>query len=411
MKRLAILLPLALAVAPALAETPATRSPAVPANEPMVVETIRLEHETADKIATALGNLCSDFCEVTADKRDRDGKLLLYRGPKGNLPAVREIVSRLDVDHPEIRFAALILKIGSPTNRETALAWFDRAILGIEPQPGPESFTNGGAFVVYRGTRDAAFATAVSNENAKILGMPLFVARDGDTSEISHLDVVDEPGQPAFTNGVSISVQPFVPRDETASRLTLTVGASVHSGGDSSTMQDMIVGVRRGEAAVFVPPPAGDCHVLFFLFPDDSAFRLSPEPLSPEPPSGPVVEKMRRIVLPEVEFYRARLADVFSFLCDASAEFDEPGVAPAERGVNFVIDVPAERIDDIPRITIRAKPVSVLAVLDIIARTTDLEWHVDGKIVRIGLPSPTDPATNAPAPHADSAEGAKEPAP
>ena len=75
--------------------------------------------------------------------------------------------------------------------------------------------------------------------------------------------------------------------------------------------------------------------------------------------------------------------------------------------MNFVIDVPAERIDDIPRITIRAKPVSVLAVLDIIARTTDLEWHVDGKIVRIGLPSPTDPATNAPAPHADPAEGVK----
>jgi len=50
-----------------------------------------------------------------------------------------------------------------------------------------------------------------------------------------------------------------------------------------------------------------------------------------------VEEKMRRIVLPEINFRNANINDVIPFFESASREYDDPGVPAEKRGVNFVL--------------------------------------------------------------------------
>ena len=95
-----------------------------------------------------------------------------------------------DAVHPEIRIDALVLQIGSPTNRESAMDWYYRALLGADPALFPES--DRPAVACYRGTLDAARAAAVSDGNAHILGMPSAVFGDGCKAEVSLLDIDGE---------------------------------------------------------------------------------------------------------------------------------------------------------------------------------------------------------------------------
>jgi len=188
----------------------------------------------------------------------------------------------LDAVHPEIRIDALVLQIGSPTNRESATDWYYRALLGADPALFPEADRH--AVACYRGTLDAARAAAVSDGNAHILGMPSAVFGDGCKAEVSLLDIDGEPGKPAVTNGVRLSVRPIVCRGGTP-LLRLTAEASVFAGDDTAETEELGLALEPGAAAVFAPPPAGDCRVLVLLFPDDSWSHAADTPSPAEPES------------------------------------------------------------------------------------------------------------------------------
>ena len=187
-----------------------------------------------------------------------------------------------DAVHPEIRIDALVLQIGSPTNRESATDWYYRALLGADPALFPEA--DRPAVACYRGTLDAARAAAVSDGNAHILGMTREVFGDGCKAEVSLLDIDGEPGKPAVTNGVRLSVRPLVCRGGTP-LLRLTAEASVFAGDDTAESEELGLALEPGAAAVFAPPPAGDCRVLVLLFPDDSWSHAvdTPSPAESEP--------------------------------------------------------------------------------------------------------------------------------
>ena len=287
---------------------PVLAAASVLAGEPLVVETIRLEHESAARVAADLGKwLAPGFCEVVADERDPDGKRLLFHGRQGDLPAVREIVAGLDVVHPEIRIDALVLQIGSPTNRESAMDWYYRALLGADPALFPES--DRPAVACYRGTLDAARAAAVSDGNALLLGMPRVVFRDRCKAEVSLLDIDGEPGKPAVTNGVRLSVRPLVCRGGTP-LLRLTAEASVFAGDDTAETEELGLALEPGAAAVFAPPPAGDCRVLVLLFPDDAWSRAA-DPAT-NAPAVPLDLSVRFVELTDAalsnDFFRAAFA-------------------------------------------------------------------------------------------------------
>ena len=119
-------------------------------------------------------------------------------------------------------------------------------------------------------------------------------------------------------------------------------------------------------------------------------------------------QKMNSIVIPEIEFRQANIADVISFLGDASREYDEDDVPAAERGVNFVLDIgdvggaeaaaddgfggglfdtPAEPAaassGGIPLLTIKSHYVTLLSTLDLIMDMANLKYRIQGNVVKI----------------------------
>ncbi|MBQ3809687.1 MAG: hypothetical protein II839_02585, partial [Kiritimatiellae bacterium] len=197
---------LALAALVALAAGPATNAPAATlarAEDDMRGETFERWRFTIppgvlDALEEACGELKNFFGELgvswppgSAMERSGDDGLVV-RNTRENLNLIRMIIDALpvtvlqgapvvlenapatpspavdahglDAVHPEIRIDALVLQIGSPTNRESATDWYYRALLGADPALFPEADRH--AVACYRGTLDAARAAAVSDGNA-----------------------------------------------------------------------------------------------------------------------------------------------------------------------------------------------------------------------------------------------------
>ena len=138
-----------------------------------------------------------------------------------------------------------------------------------------------------------------------------------------------------------------------------------------------------------------------------------------------VNEKLDSILVEDFEFYQMYFCDLIAFLQDASCEVDAK-TESSKRGVAFSFDSgngrrvdfdiggsPIESdaddssaLDDIPRITVRAKWLPLRSALNIAADKANLECRVeDGRVVfsRKAISA----ATNTPAadePHAESAE-------
>ncbi len=119
-----------------------------------------------------------------------------------------------------------------------------------------------------------------------------------------------------------------------------------------------------------------------------------------------ILEKMRSITIPEIDFRQANITDVVTFLSEASREFDRQDIPPEERGVNIVLnlggvaDAPAgpATIDDpwaaavatpaassgsVPPLTINARFLTLLSALDMIMDLADLKYRVRDNVVLI----------------------------
>ena len=119
-------------------------------------------------------------------------------------------------------------------------------------------------------------------------------------------------------------------------------------------------------------------------------------------------DKMRRIVIPEIDFRQANITDVVVFLGDSSREYDDEDVAPEDRGVNFVLDLgdggassapaaavaddpwnaPVEPVADanpsgVPALTIKSRYVSLQSTLDMIMDMSGLKYRIQGNVVMI----------------------------
>lgn len=111
-----------------------------------------------------------------------------------------------------------------------------------------------------------------------------------------------------------------------------------------------------------------------------------------------VLAKLDRIIVPEFEFKNADICDVVSRLGDCSREFDDEPDA-SKRGVGFVLDLGGDvstleegeglfdeaaepSASGVPPITIKAKNVSLRALLDRIVEAADLTYRVErGRVV------------------------------
>lgn len=132
-----------------------------------------------------------------------------------------------------------------------------------------------------------------------------------------------------------------------------------------------------------------------------------------------IEEKMKKIIIDEVEFRQANMHDVVDFLNKRSRDCDKSDVPESQKGVNIILNLnpggpsvsaPAPRaasddpfgspaaggagggVSGVPEVTFSARYITLYNALKIITSVSGLKWRVDGDVVMI-VPFDWDPAT------------------
>ncbi|MCL1857603.1 MAG: hypothetical protein FWF84_08230, partial [Kiritimatiellaeota bacterium] len=126
---------------------------------------------------------------------------------------------------------------------------------------------------------------------------------------------------------------------------------------------------------------------------------------STAPTMSPLQEKMRKIIIPEINFRQANITDVITFLGDASREYDDPSLPEEKRGINLILSLgettatptPVARNhspfasahdtgvehSDSKSITIQGRNISLENVLDIVMEIAGLKYIIRGNLVMV----------------------------
>ena len=102
-----------------------------------------------------------------------------------------------------------------------------------------------------------------------------------------------------------------------------------------------------------------------------------------------ILEKMRKIIIPEIDFREAGITEIVVFLSNASREYDNPATPVEDRGVNIALDL-GRQAGEIAPININDREISLLSVLEIIKTMANLEYHIRDNFVII-IPNDTKP--------------------
>lgn len=130
-----------------------------------------------------------------------------------------------------------------------------------------------------------------------------------------------------------------------------------------------------------------------------------------------IEEKMKKIIIDEVEFRQANMHDVVDFLNKRSRDCDKSTEEEAKKGVNIILNLnpggtavaapAAPKADDpfgapeggktggalgVPEVTFSARYITLYNALKIITSVSGLKWRIDGDVVMI-IPFDWDPAT------------------
>lgn len=133
-----------------------------------------------------------------------------------------------------------------------------------------------------------------------------------------------------------------------------------------------------------------------------------------------ILEKMKTIIIPEIEFRQANVHDAIAFLQSQSAEFDRTSER-RQRGVSFVFNpgspsatptVSAHTVEadpwgappvakrkrpEVPLITFSARDISLLEVINIVCKVSNQQWTIQDGVVMVE-PKKTGVVQQKPAP-------------
>ncbi len=96
-----------------------------------------------------------------------------------------------------------------------------------------------------------------------------------------------------------------------------------------------------------------------------------------------VQEKLNRIVIPQLDFKAANIADVMQYL-DQLGNSGDSNAAPDDKGVNFVLMLPpGGGVSKPSAVTLSLRNVTLLSALKIITEMAGLKYRIDGHTVII----------------------------
>ncbi len=94
------------------------------------------------------------------------------------------------------------------------------------------------------------------------------------------------------------------------------------------------------------------------------------------------IEKMRKIVIPEISFQNEDIRDVIAILEKMSYEYGDPNVPYSRRGIHLVLDLRSRRPDEseakVPPVTFKASEVDFYEILQVITEISGLEFRIVG---------------------------------
>lgn len=110
-------------------------------------------------------------------------------------------------------------------------------------------------------------------------------------------------------------------------------------------------------------------------------------------------KNLRQIIIPEVDFRAAGICDIVAFLSRASEEYDArrvgvnivwiPSPVPDPEAIRKMYDVMGvssneyAALQGVVPLTLKARRISLATALDVICDAADLEWSIEGTIVKI----------------------------
>jgi hypothetical protein len=95
------------------------------------------------------------------------------------------------------------------------------------------------------------------------------------------------------------------------------------------------------------------------------------------------VEKMRSIIVPEIDFRNAEIRGVVNFLANKSVEFDTVSKKGERKGVDIVLKLGTDGSGDVPLITFTARYISVFDALNLVTELSGLKWRRRSDIVMV----------------------------
>ena len=94
------------------------------------------------------------------------------------------------------------------------------------------------------------------------------------------------------------------------------------------------------------------------------------------------VEALRLTVIPKIEFRQANLVDVIEYLRQASV-MHSPVEDKKQKGVNIVLDLKSMPAEEIPRITVSLREVTLAEAMKVIAQVTGMRVRTSGNVIFI----------------------------
>lgn len=113
--------------------------------------------------------------------------------------------------------------------------------------------------------------------------------------------------------------------------------------------------------------------------PSRPAGRIVPD-VALSPKEQAIINKMEKIVIPEIEFRQANIHDVIDFFVKASIAEDKSTTDPNAKGVNIILNLGGPQDGSIynpPEITFTARYISLLQAVKIVTQVAGLKYHVE----------------------------------
>ena len=93
-----------------------------------------------------------------------------------------------------------------------------------------------------------------------------------------------------------------------------------------------------------------------------------------------VLAKMKAIKIPKVDFRRAGVQDVVTFLEQASIDYDTSKGPKKKKGINMVLNLKGKKVE---HVTFHATRISLHDTLKIVTETLSLVVRIDGNVIMI----------------------------